>query len=499
MLRVRPLAALALLAACADGSALRPGITLTAAGGGGGSVVTPPGSSGDRAGETGPPWLTLPQGSRYFEREGTRAPVLLRNVSAASAADFSALFRDARAAGTTVVRLQLTQGFGYETLGIDSSGAVLASWASAWETVLDEAARQGISVIPVFAIWGDWNDGTPSLGWSHFDANPLGQARGGTAHAPSELFSDTPTQRAWLGWLSALVERWSGRPNVAAWEIFSELDLATGATEASATDFVERAHAVIQASDPWRRPSFASTSDLPLLSGQPWQRLWQSAGNEIVAVHPYAADLDRAAVQRIHSVWSLSDKPVLVGESGLDAASPDGMTLTSGPRAAAGLRHAIWAELVSGAASARALYWEDGYSVYFSGSGLPLVAARNDLEREPAHWLADQDFRELSPLELSGEPLLFGAALGNARRVVGWARNDRLGPPAWDAPPLDHLLVSIAMPPGNSGGTWYVTLSDPAGGAQTSVEGNSSGGVLSFEVGGPVDSVAFDAIPSSLL
>ena len=28
------------------------------------------------------PWLTLPPGSRYFEREGIRAPVLMRNVSA---------------------------------------------------------------------------------------------------------------------------------------------------------------------------------------------------------------------------------------------------------------------------------------------------------------------------------------------------------------------------------------------------------------------------------
>jgi hypothetical protein len=201
VLGARPIPVLAILAACADGGVPRPGAMPSAAGADdGGPAITPTGSSGGSAvSEAEPPWLTLPRGSRYFERDGRRAPVLLRNVSAATAADFPALFRDARATGTTVVRLQLTQGFGYETLGIDSSGAVLSTWALAWETVFDEAARQGLSVIPVFAIWGDWNDGTPSLGWTHFDANPLGSARGGAADSPSALFSDTPTQRAWLG------------------------------------------------------------------------------------------------------------------------------------------------------------------------------------------------------------------------------------------------------------------------------------------------------------
>src|SRR5690606_1322192 len=143
-------------------------------------------------------------------------------------------------------------------------------------------------------------------------------------------------------------------PNVIAWEIFSELDLASGVSEASATAFVERAHAVVRASDPWR-PAFASTSDLPPIEGRPWQALWDSPGNDLVSIHPYAADLDRVATARAREVWHSTSKPVLIGESGLDAAAPDGTTLTSAPRAAVGLEHALWAELVSGAASARAL------------------------------------------------------------------------------------------------------------------------------------------------
>jgi hypothetical protein len=45
---------------------------------------------------------------------------MLRNVSAGSASAFTPLFHAAHAAGTTVVRLQLTQGLD-DTLGIDKA------------------------------------------------------------------------------------------------------------------------------------------------------------------------------------------------------------------------------------------------------------------------------------------------------------------------------------------------------------------------------------------
>jgi hypothetical protein len=152
--------------------------------------------------------LSLAPGARYFEREGFQAPLLMRNVSAPTVAAFSPLFQAASQAGTRIVRLQLTQGFGYETLGMTSDAAVLSSWATSWDAVFDEAERQGLGIVVVFTLWGDWNDGTPALGWSHYDANPLASARGGPAPGPADLFADTETQRAWLGWLSRAAAWW---------------------------------------------------------------------------------------------------------------------------------------------------------------------------------------------------------------------------------------------------------------------------------------------------
>ena len=439
-----------------------------------------------------PPAITLAPGARYFERNGAQAPLLLRNVSAPNVADFTPLFEAASGAGTAVVRLQLTQGFGYQTLGMSSDGEVLSTWVRSWDAVFDEAERLGLGILPVFTLWGDWNDGTPALGWSHYGQNPLSSANGGPAAGPSDLFADTAAQRAWLGWLTALVTRWSSRSSVVAWEIFSELDLATGVTEASATAFVERAHRVIRDVDPWR-PAFASTSDLPLVSGAPWQMLWNSPGNDITSVHPYAEDLDRVATERIQAVWHSTNKPVLVGESGLDAAAPEGTTLTSAPRVEAGLRHAIWAELTSGAASARALYWEDGYAVYYPATGLPLVTRFQGLEREAASWLAGKDFRGRVPASVAGSAELFGTAIADAEQVSGWARSADLSPPTWSGPTLERAVVRVSLPLDALDAAWLVTTTNPEDGSVAELTGSSSQGVLSFEVPGPFESIAFDA------
>jgi Cellulase (glycosyl hydrolase family 5) len=463
-------------------------LALAVATGCGGPTSTPPPNT------SGAPWLTLPAGSPYFEAGGRRAPVVMRNVSAANAADFTPLFSAARANGTTLVRLQLTQGLGYDTLGIDSGGGVLPAFAGAWDSVLDQAAQQNLAVVVVFAIWGDWNDGTPDQGWVHFTANPLNQVLGGPAATPADLFSDTPTQRDWLAWVSALVTRWSGRANVVAWESFSELDLASGSTETNATAFASRAAATIRAADPLGRPVFASTSDLPLLSGQPWTTFWASDGVDLASLHVYASDLDRAIIDRTQAARALTDKPIFVGESGLDAAAPDGTTLTTSTAAPIGLQSAIWAELVAGSATARALYWEDGYAAYYPQSGLPLVTARNDLERGAADWLADKDYRGLVSLGLTAATPLVGATVGAADRVLGWARNPGLLAPSWDVPPLDPLPIGVTLPAGSADGPWAVTLTSPDDGSTSQVAGAAHSGTLTFSAVSPFNRIAFDAI-----
>jgi hypothetical protein len=419
---------------------------------------------------------------------------LLRNISAPSAAEFVPLLQAAHAAGATAVRVQLTQGFGYDTLGIDAHGAVLPPFAAAWDTVISAAQEQQLAVIPVFAIWGDWNSGEPALGWVHFTANPLNQALGGPASTPADLFTDdSATQRAWLSWLSTLVDRWQKYPNIIAWETFSEVDLATGSDQANATSLAERASDVIRAHDPQARPVFASTSDLPLISDNPWTDLWNSRGADLVSLHPYDQNLDQVATQRTSAALLASPKPVYIGESGLDATPPDGTNLTGTAASRAGLQQAVWAELVSGAASARALYWEDGYAAYYPQTGLPLVQAMNDLDADAATWLAHADYTGLAPVGFSSSLGEFGLALADENTVRGWARSAALAPPDWSAPALPAALFTIALPAAAADGNWTIHFTPPGNATVPDVAAQSTSGVLSINAPGGFTSLAFVA------
>ena len=169
--------------------------------------------------------------------------------------------------------------------------------------------------------------------WAGATSRPIRSdpARGPSAPTPADLFADTETQRLWLGWLKTLVARWSSRPNVIAWEIFSELDLATGATVENATAFIEKCHAVVRSIDPWR-PVFASTSDLPIFHGKPprvlleiaqwkpWQSLWQvvrgkpwKTSGRVLPTRSSASTRTMLIsiaqpVERVRTVWHLTDE-----------------------------------------------------------------------------------------------------------------------------------------------------------------------------------------------
>jgi hypothetical protein len=107
-----------------------------AACGGGAASAPPPGASGAL-------WLTLPPGSRYFgAADGRRAPVVTRDVSASSAAAFTPLFAAVHANGTTLVRLQLTQRFGYDTLGKAPAGTPLLAGAGRAEQLIVAVPRR---------------------------------------------------------------------------------------------------------------------------------------------------------------------------------------------------------------------------------------------------------------------------------------------------------------------------------------------------------------------
>jgi hypothetical protein len=326
------------------------------------------------------------------------------------------------------------------------------AWASKWEAVFDQAASRGISVIPVFGVWYDWDAGS-----DFWKSNPLNEKNGGPVKTPGELFvSDSPTQGLWLQWLQTLVKRWQGQENILAWEIFSEVNMVPGGTETQGIYFVERAASVIRAADSHQRPITAS-----LAENSGWSNFYHSSALDFIQIHPYplSGKLDREIISAARSRLTEYHKPVMIGEAGLSFRLPDPLapTLTTAERAEFGIRHAVWASVVSGAMNGRSLWWEDGVAIYFPSLGWPFLDTYSDIELSAAKFVRDIDFSGFKPLTSKPSRSVFGAVIGNEETAIGWFRDANCEPPDWPVQPvISNQTVTIVMP--GTGPNWQVTF-----------------------------------------
>lgn len=378
------------------------------------------------------PDIMLNPGDYYFSLDGQPGFVFSRNVGGYKPVHYDRLMDWSQAGGTTFVRIQLdSMGMGYT-----ATGGVDETWALQWEQVFDKAKEDGIYIMPVFSGWFDWYTGT---GYSTWKSNPLNQVNGGPIKTPAELFEkDSATQVLWMEWLTTLVRRWQGRNNIIAWEIFSEVNLASGATEPIGIAFVDFAAARIRSADKHHRPVTASLAD----DGK-WPKFYRDAEIDFIQVHPYptTSQLDREIVRVIRESITRFERPVLIGESGVAYAEnyPE--------KADIGVRHAIWAAVVSGAMNGRGLYWEDGFGIFFPKLGATWMEKFKSEERPAANFVTGVDFSGFKPLTATPSSGVWGAAIGHEGMVLGWFRDASCEPPDWNFKPvIAGGSVTISVP-----------------------------------------------------
>jgi len=395
--------------------------------------------------------VSLKSGEFYFRHDGRQTFLLGRNPTGWQVGQFEPLLEWAGESGERIVRIQVTSGFKHSA----PAGELNEEWAARWDRVFDMAAGDGLYVLPVLGVWADWNDGSKGERWHFWDRNDFNAALGGPAGSPTELLQDTPCRRLWLQWVGKLVGRWQGRPNILGWEIFSELNLVTGSSEVAVSEFVDRAASTIRAADSRDRPITASLAGM-----RDWPALYGSDSLDFLAVHPYAShpryqgnldDMILASVRRLRGQYG---KPVFIGESGLDARGIKD-TLVVAPRAHMGIKHAIWASVVSGAMNGRMLWWEDGYDQY---SRLDVRTRYRHASRPVARFVEGVDFAGFRPIEASPTDGMTGAALGHEGLVLGWFRDVQCAPPDWPVRPVEGEAVILTVP--GAEGEWRVQFFD---------------------------------------
>jgi hypothetical protein len=417
------------------------------------SAITPPTATHIPTSTPIPfPSLTLKTGDFYFSLDGKPGFIFSRNVAGYQQTHYATFLDWTKAGGSKFARIQLDSlGMGYT-----NKGAVDPIWALQWDQVFAKAETDGIYILPVFSGWFDWNAGT---GYSTWKSNPLNQANGGPVKTPAELFQKgSATQTLWLQWMETLVQHWQGRKNILAWEIFSEVNLASGTTETAGIDFVNGAASIIRAADPSKRPVTASIADTGT-----WPNFYRNTSIDFINLHPYppSAQLDRAIISEVYNSLITYNRPVLIGESGLSADTPDSNTgkLTIAPNAPIGTKHAIWAAIVSGAMNGRSLYWEDSFGIYFPNLGIPWMQKYETEELPAVNFVSEVDFSGFKPLTTISSNGVWGAAVGNEKMVLGWYRDATSEPPNWNMKPIiSKQTVTITVP--GTAANWRVDFHD---------------------------------------
>jgi hypothetical protein len=431
------------------------------------------------------PALTLHPGDFYFSVDGQPGLIFSRNLAGYEQMDYETLLDWTQAGGSKFVRVQLDSlGMGYS-----NTGEVDEAWAKEWENIFEKAASNGIYVMPVFGVWCDWNDGE---GYSTWKSNPLNKLNGGPAKTPAELFiSDSSTSILWLGWMKTLIERWQGQKNILAWEIFSEVNMAPGTTESNAIEFVNSAALVIHNADTFHRPVTASLADF----GN-WSGFYRSDSIDFINIHPYpvSGKLDATLIDEVRSMLAKYRKPVLIGESGLSFLTPDTNppTLTTADRAGIGIKHAIWAAVVSGAMNGRAFWWEDGYGIYFPDLGMPWMQKYKKVELPAVNFVRDVDFSGFQPLTSTSSSEVGGAVVGNKSMVLGWFRDAASEPPGWTVQTIPAGTTVTLTIPGNAA-NWKIDFYDTSTGTDivSSTTATRKGNKVTITLPDFTDDIAF--------
>jgi hypothetical protein len=452
---------------------------------------------------------------------------------------FDELFGYAAAAGERIMRIHVIVG---ARPNPTLAGDVDCNWLAFWDEVLTRADQNGLHVLPVFGIHGQWKE---TGGVDNWDTNEYNAAVGKTcldlttncrAATPAGLLDVTTpggTGLTWIAWVRTVVAHWKGRSNIVGWEIFSEVDLITGSTEPAAAAFVEAAAAEIRLEDPGRpvTASLSGTIDWPLVN---------TSSIDFIQIHPYSSspiwgpgNLDEMILAFVRDRRvNYPDKPLFVGESGLHYLQPaDPLnTVTLGePGARTSINQAIWAGVVSGAMNARTLWWEDGFDRYHiadlcvtdpmtglpvypqysgytectdgdSNTKLTLRALYADAAAPAATFVQGVDYAGFVPVTFTAGANVYGAALGNANMVLGWVK-DAQSTAATNWTGAGQLTgETVTLDVSGSSADWLVDFYDPfdaTGAVVQSIDADQdqATGDITFTLPAFTGSIAFKVYP----
>lgn len=289
---------------------------------------------------------------------------------------------------------------------------------NAWrlDYILDLAAKYGIYVMFTFTPHGEMQPNDSEHAESDWIYSPYNTVNGGFLRSPENFWTHAEAKRYYQQKVRYILARWAYSPNVLAWELFNEVDLAKYYRSSTmgkiGAEWTGRMAQFIKENDPAKR---IVTTNLFYLTAKPWaDPLWSRPEIDITTGHLFKGDLPqymRSAFGRL----SQYNKIFYVTECG---DTPFGQ----GPQQTEAYLHlGIWASHAMPFAAVAMPWWWifiDDRNLYHHFNALAKFAEGEDRRGKGIDFKAAQvvDIRSRKPF-----PRYRVECCGNKTWAVAWA------------------------------------------------------------------------------
>ncbi|MBN2450961.1 MAG: DUF5060 domain-containing protein [Lentisphaeria bacterium] len=234
----------------------------------------------------------------------------------------------------------------------DHAGLGRIDLEGAWrvDTVLDEAARQGILIMFCIDSFNSLRIREPHAIWSRC---PYNRANGGPLASPGEFFTNPTARALFQRRLRYIVARWGHLPTLLSWEFWNEVNIIETYVSEDVTPWHRDMARALRDTDPYDHlitTSWAGTAGDPAIDALPEMDYIQS--------HQYGAhDAADFMIRICREKIARFGKPHYFGEYGTGTRAEGTLEDVDGIH----LHNGLWSGIFGNAAGTAMLWWWDNY------------------------------------------------------------------------------------------------------------------------------------------
>ena len=239
--------------------------------------------------------------------------------------------------------------------------------------LVDYAAQNGMYIDVCLQNHGQISSSGGNAQWS---GNPYNSSLGGYCGSPTEYWTNASAKATYKNKLRYILARWGYSPNVAAWELFNEMNLTENysSNRTNSSNWAIEMGQYLKDTDP--NTHLVTNSYHNTAEGS---SVWTNANFDWVQTHHYntTAILDEEVSNLATEMIGNYNKPYTVGEFGIYVDDPTNITATNDPQAVH-FHNTMWASLFSGAAGCGATWWWDNFTQPLSTYTYPVFQQVRD-------------------------------------------------------------------------------------------------------------------------